>query len=41
MITIKSREGGCQEVTIEIIISKNDENDGRPLRDALKFKGQF
>ena len=34
MITIISggREGGGQRVMIEIIISENDDNDGRPLR---------
>ena len=28
----KGREGGGQRVMIEIIISENDDNDGRPLR---------
>ncbi len=27
----KGREGGGQRVMIEIIISENDDNDGRPL----------
>ncbi len=31
----KGREGGGQRVMIEIIISVNDENDGRPLRRHL------
>ncbi len=28
----KVREGGGQRVMIEIIISENDDNDGRPLK---------
>ncbi len=28
----KGREGGGQRVMIEVIISENDDNDGRPLR---------
>ncbi len=32
----KGREGGGQRVIIEIIISENDDNDGRPLT-RIKF----
>ncbi len=30
----KGREGGGQRVMIEIIISENDDNDGRPLSNS-------
>ncbi len=31
----KGREGGGQRVMIEIIISKNDDNDGRPYSQKV------
>ncbi len=31
----KGREGGGQRVMIEIIISENDDNDGRPLMQIV------
>ena len=33
----KGREGGGQKVMIEIIISENDDNDGRPLKIQSQF----
>ena len=33
----KEREGGGQKVMIEIIISENDDNDGRPLTREREF----
>ena len=36
----KGRGGGGQGVMIEIIISVNDENDGRPLRIWNHFYGK-
>ncbi len=37
----KGREGGGQGVMIEIIISENDDNDERPLRQRGEDLGIF
>ncbi len=37
----KGREGGGQNVMIEIIISENDDNDGLPLKSLILFQNNF
>ncbi len=34
-LSVTGREGGGQRVMIEIIISENDDNDGRPLTKKM------